>query len=249
MNAAEIPSTVEQLVQVVNLQEDRIAALEATVKALTESAGKPGRVRLDLPPKTCVMCGIEFLRRSDEPASNYRARMTCGSECRSAYLSQLRKGSVQPVEPRACKVCGGEIPRGSLQPSVYAKRVTCSRDCQRAVSSQVAQATQARLRREKAGRLPPAERRRAARELERIAKPSKVVPPRTPEEAWTVAARVVRDYRGMPLLVEDVAELTGMGRDRARRTLDLLVAGGVLAARVVDGNVSVWFDPAVERAA
>src|SRR5690606_41675820 len=50
-------------------------------------------------------------------------------------------------------------------------------------------------------------------------------------------------FRGLPVTVDDVCDLTGMSRSRARQTLELLVAGGVLASRRVEGNVTVWYDP------
>jgi len=65
-----------------------------------------------------------------------------------------------------------------------------------------------------------------------------------PVEAWTAATHAVRSFRGLPATLDDVCDLTGMSRSRARRTLDLLVAGGVLASRVIEWNVTVWYDPA-----
>lgn len=64
-----------------------------------------------------------------------------------------------------------------------------------------------------------------------------------PVEAWTAATHAVRLFRGLPVTVDDVCDLTGMSRSRARQTLDLLVAGGVLASRVIEWNVTVWYDP------
>lgn len=64
-----------------------------------------------------------------------------------------------------------------------------------------------------------------------------------PVEAWTAATHAVRLFRGLPVTVDDVCDLTGMSRSRARQTLELLVAGGVLASRVIEWNVTVWYDP------
>lgn len=73
--------------------------------------------------------------------------------------------------------------------------------------------------------------------------------PMSPVKAWTAAARVVRECQGLPVTVDDVSDMTGMSRVRSRRMLDLLVAGGVIGSRLVEGNVTVWFDLAAERAA
>lgn len=70
-----------------------------------------------------------------------------------------------------------------------------------------------------------------------------------PVEAWTAATHAVRSFRGLPATLDDVCDLTGMSRSRARQTLDLLVAGGVLASRRVEGNVTVWYDPHAMREA
>jgi len=64
-----------------------------------------------------------------------------------------------------------------------------------------------------------------------------------PVEAWTAATHAVRSFRGLPATLDDVCDLTGMSRSRARQILDLLVAGGVLASRKIDWNVTVWYDP------
>ncbi|HEX7050337.1 MAG TPA: hypothetical protein VF188_09065 [Longimicrobiales bacterium] len=64
-----------------------------------------------------------------------------------------------------------------------------------------------------------------------------------PVEAWTAATHAVRSFRGLPVTVDDVCDLTGMSRSRARQALDLLTAGRVVASRLIDGNVTVWYDP------
>ena len=220
MNAAEIPSTVEQLVQVVNYLQDRVESLEARLVS---------GVRVDIGSKSCVVCGVEFVRSHGEGASNYRRRRTCGPKCRSKLLSRSHRVEVQP---KSCVVCGSEIPRGDLRPSAYEKRNTCSRKCLRLHLSKSQVAAQ--------------KRRRGEVDVLSGVRPNT---PRSDVEAWTRAANVVREFGGLPVTDLDVSDLTGMSPERARRMLGLLTAGGVVGSRVDERGVSVWFDPAVERAA
>ena len=213
MNPQEIPSTVEQLVAVVNYLQDRVEALEARLVS---------RVRVEPESRACVVCGVEFVRGADEYPSNYRKRRTCSPECRSKLLT--RKHRVE-VEPRECVVCGAVIPRDGLRPSAYAKRSTCSVKCRRLLMSDSQVASW--------------RRRRGEVDVLSDARPKA---PKTDVEAWTRATSAVRSFGGLPVTLEDVADVTGMGKDRAKRMLDLLVSGGVLACRKVDG-ARVWFDP------
>ena len=71
---------------------------------------------------------------------------------------------------------------------------------------------------------------------------------RTDKGARAAILALIRDYRGMPLSTLDVVdEIDRLSPARARKLLDQLTKRGLLAAREIDGNVTVWYDPHAEK--
>lgn len=52
----------------------------------------------------------------------------------------------------------------------------------------------------------------------------------------------IRDYRGIPLTVDDVHDVLRVQRSQVRTALDFLTRAGFLVRRDL-GASSVWFDP------
>lgn len=83
--------------------------------------------------KTCVSCGLEFERRENELAADFRHRKTCSRKCANAAVSATRTGrpkSLENVPGRICEVCGVLFyPAPGQCPAKFNRRLTCSNDC------------------------------------------------------------------------------------------------------------------------
>lgn len=51
------------------------------------------KVRDDIPPRTCLICGHDFYCRTSERVTNFRRRTCCSTSCAMAQRLKTKRGS------------------------------------------------------------------------------------------------------------------------------------------------------------
>lgn len=95
-----------------------------------------GPNRLPTPPKTCVICGREFVIGPNERSTaSFRKKITCSRSCANVLIARRRDPQTYAHSPldlgeRICVVCQSPFIRREGEASTdFRKRETCSKEC------------------------------------------------------------------------------------------------------------------------
>lgn len=82
---------IGRLIIIAHVQAERLAALEADVAKLKAARSAAAGER------ACVVCGEALVRRPGERSDAFKARKTCGAECRGALVTGQSMATAERV--------------------------------------------------------------------------------------------------------------------------------------------------------